>query len=111
MKAVSKAVCRTVVPPLYRFFPLRYRALWQPPVHGTPLKEDGGVGARTRSGASADRKGRDGQSAASLAQAALPLNAAGQPWDVDVTVRFFAYAGIGFAASEVAPRLFRHLDW
>lgn len=43
--------------------------------------------------------------------AALPHNEAGLPWDVDVTSRFFAYAGIGLAVSGVSPCAFEALGW
>lgn len=43
--------------------------------------------------------------------AALPHNEAGLPWDVDVTSRFFAYAGIGLAVAGVSPRAFEALGW
>ncbi|KAL4440217.1 hypothetical protein ABPG75_003218 [Micractinium tetrahymenae] len=43
--------------------------------------------------------------------AALPHNEHGMPWDVDVTSRFFAYAGIGLAVGGVSPRILDALGW
>ena len=43
--------------------------------------------------------------------AELPHDELGRPWDVEVTSRFFGYAGIGVAVAGVAPRLFAALGW
>lgn len=88
-KEASRAFFLAALPPLYTFFPLRARRLWQPPVHN--LAPPGAV--------------------ADSAMRPLPHSAAGRPFDVDVTARFFAYAGIGYAVMELAPRAFAALGW
>ena len=62
-KEASRALFLLALPPLYRFFPFQIRRLWQPPVHNLcpPSRIP-------------DPKMR-----------ALPHNAAGKPWDVDVS--------------------------
>lgn len=88
-KEVSRAVSYAVLPKLYLLFPTAIRRTWQPPVH--PQCEPHAM--------------QD----PSLKM--LPHTAKGIPCDVALTSRFFAYAGIGFAACELAPRLFRWLQW
>ena len=88
-KNVFKKVARTMLPRLYRFFPTALRRLWQPPVHNR----------------CSDEKIED------PLLKGLPHAENGRPWDVEVTARFFAYAGIGYAAFEMAPRLFQLLNW
>lgn len=65
---------------------------------------DGSPNSRGHSSGSHGRLGAD-------VLAALPHNEAGLPWDVDVTSRFFAYAGIGLAVSGASPRVFEALGW
>ena len=88
-KEVFRAVAFAVLPKLYTFFPLRLRKMWQPPVHNQcPVEK------------LSDSRLK-----------ALPHSPRGRPYDVEVTSRFFAYAGIGFAVCDLAPRLFRAMDW
>ena len=131
LKDASRAVLLRTLPLLYRFFPLAIRRLWQPPLHNlaapAPAQPRGAQprrGPRTRAAAAAAAAGDagDGELAADAAAAAaaaavdprlaeLPHDSRGQPWDVVVTSRFFAYAGIGVAVAGVAPRLFDRLGW
>jgi hypothetical protein len=88
-KEVSRAAAAAARPPLYGWFPVRLRRMWQPPVHNAcaePLMRDPAL--------------RD-----------LPHGASGRPADVEATSRFFAYAGIGVAACGLAPRMFAALGW
>jgi membrane-associated phospholipid phosphatase len=88
-KEVFRAIAYAILPVLYQFFPIRLRRMWQPPVHSQyPL--DAVQDPRLKG---------------------LPHGASGRPCDVEATSRFFAYAGIGFAACEIAPRLFMIMDW
>ena len=82
-KAASKRVAALIVPLPYRAVPLAVRRLWQPPLHSAPAHAR--RAARTR----------------------IPVDAAGTPWDEIMTTRFFAYAGLGWAVADAAPRLFR----
>ncbi|PSC73444.1 lipid phosphate phosphatase delta [Micractinium conductrix] len=156
MKEASRTVLLVSLPLLYHFFPLRVRALWQPPMHNlytgkvagaAPAQDGGPAGAagaaagasgepadtaaarqrvlRPRRGtrsdaqeAGGDGRGSSGGTAALTSTlpdarrlAALPHNAHGVPWDVDVTSRFFAYAAIGVAVAGVTPRLLDALGW
>ncbi|GAB4814216.1 hypothetical protein N2152v2_001262 [Parachlorella kessleri] len=90
---LSKDVCRQVflkaLPVLYRFFPFALRRLWQPPMHDMYTGKEGD-----------DPRLQE-----------LPRDQRGKAWDVVVTSRFFAYAGIGWAVFEAGPRLFDLLDW
>lgn len=88
-KEVSRAVSFAVLPIFYTFFPLALRRLWQPPVHNQYP---------------ADKLAKSKLKA-------LPHSPKGRPYDVEVTSRFFAYAGIGFAVCDLAPRLFLAMDW
>ncbi len=90
---VSKDACRqallVALPLLYRFFPLVLRRLWQPPM------EDLYKGKGLR-----DPRLQE-----------LPHDPSGNPWDVAVTARFFAYAAIGWAVGELAIRFYDMLGW
>lgn len=88
-KEISRAVTFAVLPRFYMFFPLALRKRWQPPVHNQCPQNK----------------------IVNPALIGLPHTPRGVPWDVDMTSRFFAYAGIGFAVCEFAPRLFAALDW
>lgn len=85
-KAVSKYLCHKILPVFYLAFPLSIRRLWQPPVHDQASKRVRGASLQ-----------------------GLPHTAKGVPADVDSTARFFSYAGIGFAASYIAPSIFSFL--
>ena len=88
-KELSRAVTFALLPRFYMFFPLALRKRWQPPVHNQCAKNK----------------------IVNPVLVGLPHTPRGVPWDVDVTSRFFAYAGIGFAVCDLAPRLFAALDW
>lgn len=88
-KEASRAGATALLPRLYAFFPLALRRLWQPPKHDECT--DGKIENPALKG--------------------LPHTAAGRPFDVEVTSRFFAYAGIGFALSDLAPSLFAATGW
>lgn len=88
-KQAARRGADLALPWLYRFFPLRLRALWQPPV--ADLCPAG--------------KRRDPR------LAALPHNARGEPWDVDVTARFMAYAALSWMVGEGWPRTLAALGW
>ncbi|KAG7670509.1 hypothetical protein KSW81_003071 [Nannochloris sp. 'desiccata'] len=88
-KEISRAVTFALLPRFYIIFPLALRKRWQPPVHNQCPKNK----------------------IVNPLLIGLPHTRHGLPWDVDVTSRFFAYAGIGFAVCEMAPRLFAALDW
>jgi hypothetical protein len=88
-KEVSRAVAFAVLPRLYTFFPLALRRLWQPPKHDECPDEK----------------------IENPALKGLPHTPAGRPYDVEVTSRFFAYTGIGFAVCDLAPSLFTTLKW
>ena len=92
-KEISRAVAFAVLPQLYLFFPGQLRRLWQPPVHNQ-------YEFSAESGKYID-PGLKG----------LPHSPRGRPYDVEFTSRFFAYAGIGFAACGLAPQLLTALDW
>ena len=85
VKEVAKAGVLLALPPLYRAVPLGVRRLWQPPLHSL----------------TADAK---------YARLGIPLDAAGRPWDVSVTARFFSYAALGWAVSELAFLCFGVLE-
>lgn len=90
---IMKEACKTsllgMLPLLYRCFPPTLRRLWQPPLVSLCLCQ-----------------GRP-----SCSHAQVPINGKGQPWDADITARFFAYASIGWAVIELAPRMFSALGW
>lgn len=88
-KEVSRAVAFAVLPSFYVVFPFSLRRLWQPPIHNQCSPE------RVKN----------------PRLKTLPHSPRGCPYDVEITSRFFAYAGIGFAACELAPRLFAALNW
>lgn len=117
LKETSRAVFLALLPILYRFFPLSIRRLWQPPMHNLakPAAPASGGGMRTRSAAAAtaeaDSTPQPAPPSTGPRLAELPHNAVGQPWDVDVTSRFFAYASIGVAVAGVTPRLLEKLGW
>lgn len=114
LKEASRALLLRTLPLLYRFFPLAIRRLWQPPVHNLSAPAQPQVrrgGPRTRAAAAAAETAAAPAAAIDPRLAELPHNAQGQPWDVVVTSRFFAYAGIGLAVAGVAPRLFDRLGW
>lgn len=84
-QTVAKRVALTIVPPLYLFFPVRLRRLWQPPQHNL---SEGELWRKHR----------------------IPLSDKnGMPWDVVDTAKFAAYASIGWTVAEAAPRLFAKL--
>lgn len=88
-KVVFKALSFALLPRLYLFFPLKLRRLWQPPVHNQCLPKN----------------------MENPALRALPHSPRGKPFDVEMTARFFAYAGIGLGAAELAPRVFTFVGW
>jgi len=88
-KELSRAAAHSILPWFYMVFPTQLRQLWQPPVHNQCKPH------------LVHNKSLIG----------LPHNSKGTPYDVDVTSRYFAYAGIGLAVCELAPRLFQLLDW
>jgi len=71
-KVVSKRLFSLLLPPLYTYFPIRIRRLWQPPIVGTQE-------VTTTEGIKQTLDGRDA--------------------DIDATTRFASYAALGFAAS------------
>lgn len=92
----------------------------QQQANGTPARMTRAAAAKAA--AAADGTAPEPACAAAAAAAAalppadprlaeLPHNAAGRPWDVDVTTRFFGYAAIGVAVAGVAPTLFAALGW
>ncbi|KDD71339.1 hypothetical protein H632_c5261p0 [Helicosporidium sp. ATCC 50920] len=126
-KELARAAVRVVLPQVYRLVPLRLRLLWQPPVHdqfrdavesARSVYRASAVDCNVRRGedaageaAEADREPRASAKPepSASSQTLLPnlaegdqlaRNRAGVPWDVDITARFFAYAGIGWGVSE-----------
>lgn len=81
----ARSVMLFVVPPLYIFFPVKLRRLWQPPMHNL-----GPDTFMTRQG--------------------IPSNANGRAWDVDLTSRFAAYATIGWVIVSMED-IFEMLGW
>ena len=71
-KVVSKRLFSLLLPPLYTYFPIRIRRLWQPPIVGTQE-------VTTTEGIKQTLDGRDA--------------------DIDATTRFASYAALGFGAS------------
>ena len=131
LKEGVRAALLAVLPFLYRNFPLAVRRLWQPPMHNLSAprpqqqqKQGARRGSRRRGAAAAFEDLQQQQPGGAVPDgnaapappmdprlAALPHNAQGLPWDVDVTSRFFGYAGTGFAVAGVCPRLFQLLQW
>lgn len=81
----ARSVMLIIVPPLYIFFPVRLRRLWQPPMHN--------LGPET-----------------SLTRQGIPVNAKGRAWDVDLTSRFAAYATIGWVVVSM-EHIYDKLGW
>ncbi|KFM24438.1 Dihydrosphingosine 1-phosphate phosphatase YSR3 [Auxenochlorella protothecoides] len=88
-KAAARVACAMLLPLLYRFFPTTLRALWQPP-----------VADMCAPGAKRDPR-----------LAALPHTAAGVPWDVEITARYFSYFALGWAVTEAMPRTVYAYGW
>lgn len=88
VKELCKRALQAALPLLYLLFPLRLRRMWQPPIHNQhpAARLEGPLRG-------------------------LPHDERGRPWDVEVTARFFGYAGIGFGVAELVPALFMALGW
>mmetsp|Transcript_2266 Transcript_2266/g.6741 ORF Transcript_2266/g.6741 Transcript_2266/m.6741 type:complete len:416 (-) Transcript_2266:957-2204(-) len=85
LATIARRVMLVVVPPLYIFFPVRLRRLWQPPMH-----HQGPPSPLTKQG--------------------IPSNDKGRPWDVDLTSRFAAFATLGWVVVAIRE-LFEVLQW
>lgn len=84
VKSVCKSMAELVFSIVFDLFPLSFRRLLQPPMHNV-CPPDNIRNPKVKS---------------------LPHSSQGFPLDVDVVVRFVSYAGVGFAAFNLAPRAF-----
>ncbi|KAK9823486.1 hypothetical protein WJX72_003099 [[Myrmecia] bisecta] len=85
MKEFSKCMLLRSLPAVYRCVPVSLRLLWQPPVHSLHPGDPSCKG--------------------------MPINAKGQPWDVDITARFISYASIGWSVTELTFLVCDALQW
>lgn len=83
MKPLTKQIIIVLLPRVYKVVPVNLRRLWQPPLHSLKPERHKGI----------------------------PVDEAGQPWDVSVTARFISYASIGYTVAGLAPAAYSLLGW
>ena len=85
MKEVSHKLAKVALKVTYQALPWSLRRFWRPPIHNLNGKS-------------------------TLAAHGIPVNSAGQAWDVLTTSRYISYACLGWGVIGISFILFRNLQ-